>query len=80
MTDVKDLMFPSGTYVKDGQEKTRWLKVGALFTREDGKQSIKLEAIPTGRNEKGELWLSAFSKTRTDAPPGSNQTDGNIPF
>ena len=77
MSEVKDLMFPNGTYTNnDGEEKTRWIKVGALFTRADGKQSILLDAIPCGRNDKGELWLSAFAKTAAPA----RRRDSETPF
>jgi hypothetical protein len=40
-----DVVFKSGE-TKDG--KAVWLKVGAMLEKENGKYSIKLDAIPTG--------------------------------
>jgi hypothetical protein len=41
---------------RDGNEKKRYRNVGALFTREDGSMSLKLEAIPV--NFSG--WISMY--------------------
>jgi len=51
----------AGTYkAQDGSEKTRWVKAGVVFKNDKGYISMKLDAIPTRRNENGELWLSLF--------------------
>jgi hypothetical protein len=44
---VMNIVATTGTYQKDGQEKKKYLTVGALFIYEDGGMSIKLEAMPT---------------------------------
>lgn len=33
---------------REGNEKTRYVNVGALFTRDDGSMTLKLESIPVG--------------------------------
>ena len=51
----------AGTYkAQDGSEKTRWIKAGVVFKNDKGYVSMKLDAIPSRRNENGELWLSLF--------------------
>ena len=57
---IGDVVFPAGKYVKDGQEKTRWMKVGILLETDKGMR-IKLDAIPVVTGDSG-LWLSVFSK------------------
>lgn len=55
-----DLMAPNGQYIKDGEEKTRWLKCGILLETDKGMRA-KLEVLPVGIPEGG-LWLSVFEK------------------
>jgi hypothetical protein len=62
---IGDLCFPSGKYVKDGEEKTRWMNVGILLETDKGMR-IKLEAIPIVTDQNG-LWLSVF-EPREQAP------------
>ena len=51
----------AGTYkAQDGSEKTRWIKAGVVFKNDKGYVSLKLDSVPTRRNENGELWLSLF--------------------
>jgi len=54
-----DLMQSTGTYQKDGMEKTRWTKIGIMLEKADGKRSIKLEVLPLPSKE-GEVWLQVF--------------------
>ena len=59
---IFDVMVSTGSYTgDDGQEKQRWMNVGVMFKNDSGYVSIKLEAVPTKRNEQGELWLSCFA-------------------
>ena len=44
---IKDIKH-ARKYTKDGQEKTAWNKVGKLFKKDDGKMTIKLDALPVG--------------------------------
>jgi hypothetical protein len=68
MFKVGDLMASLGKY-RDRQtqeEKTRWMKCGALLKRDDGSQVVKLDAIPTEFSG----WLSVFEdKPKPPAPP-----------
>ena len=40
---IGDIMFPGGKYIKDGEEKTRWLKCGVLLETEKGMRAHKRE-------------------------------------
>ena len=35
-----------GTYQKDGQEKTRWAKIGTVMETKSGKLALKIDTIP----------------------------------
>ena len=54
-----DLVFSTGEYEKDGEKKKRWSKAGAVFQRDDGRMSIKFEAMPVG-DWSG--WMNIFEK------------------
>ena len=58
---VFDIVHGNGEYkAQDGSTKTRWQNVGVVFKSEKGNYVLKLDAIPTRRNEEGELWLNLF--------------------
>ncbi len=69
---VMNIVATTGTYQKDGQEKKKYLTVGALFIYDDGGMSIKLEAIPT--NFDGSL--SVYER-ESQTPQQNNQGGGN---
>jgi len=48
-------------YLKDGEEKTRWQKLGVAFEKDGRITSVKLEALPIP-NKEGEIWLNIFPK------------------
>jgi hypothetical protein len=60
----------SGKYTgQDGTEKTRWKQCGVVFKSDKGNLSMKLEYVPTSRNEEGDLWLNLFvPKPREQQP------------
>ena len=59
--EVKLVKYPSGTYINDdGEEKTSWDTCGILIVK-GSKMSLKLNLIPTTRNDDGELWFNIFS-------------------
>ena len=62
MAKVFDAVARMGTYTtQDGQEKTIWKNIGAVFENSQGQMSMKLEMIPVGGlNDNGELWISFF--------------------
>ena len=88
MVKVLDIVQP-----REGKEgKTYWQKLGVKFVSDDGKESIKLDALPLP-NEKGEVWMNVFEqKPREDAATGtwdkpkkaadtaSKDFDDEIPF
>jgi hypothetical protein len=92
VSKVFDVVVSTGSYTgDDGQEKQRWMNVGAVFKNDEGRVSIKLDAIPARRNETGELWLSCFEpkprqQTQNTPPPAPAQAaqddfaDDQIPF
>ena len=54
---------------KDGE--TYWFKLGVKFLWDDGKESIKLDALPLP-NEKGEVWMNLYeSKPKEDTATGT---------
>ena len=89
---IFDVCTSTGSYTgPDGSEKQRWMNVGVMFKNDSGYVSIKLEAIPTRRNEQGELWLSCFVPKEKEQPaqqqgfrdqPGfvSGPDSGDVPF
>ena len=82
MTYTKDIIATVGEYKpKEGEIKKRYQKCGALFESEDGRQSIKLDAIPISPDWSG--WFSLYEpRERSQAPdakPDANQGD-NVPF
>ena len=52
------LVVPNGTYQKDGEEKTRWLEIGAVLQKDDGRKVVKLEALPISAEFDG--WVQMF--------------------
>jgi hypothetical protein len=70
---IGDLMYPTGKYIKDGQEKTRWMKVGVLIETDKGMR-LKIEAIPVVTGDNG-LWLSVFEPrdSQAEAKPARPQ-------
>lgn len=61
-----DLSAIVGKYTnKDGDEKNRYVTCGALFERDDGSISIKIESLPAGNLWNG--WLNCYEpKPRND--------------
>ncbi len=87
MKKIYDAVVVTGKYQKDGQEKNRYLTVGAVFQNDKGQSSLKLEALPvSGFNG----WINFYEpKGATDAPrkeaPAATQADAgdfsdDIPF
>lgn len=63
---VYDVVATVGEYTtKSGEKKKRYMTVGACFQNEQGRMSIKLEAVPVGQDWSG--WLSLYEpKNATD--------------
>ena len=82
-----DLSYPLGTYTdsKTGEEKTRWLRVGAVIKKSNGKLSAKIDALPTDFNG----WLNVAeprqpheqaAQTAQAQAPVQNNIDDDPPF
>jgi len=68
-----DLVF-SGEKYKDrnGDEKTRFVNVGAVFERDDGSLCAKLESIPVGFTG----WLNLFEPREREQQPQQQRQAG----
>ena len=78
MKKIADLAASAGEY-KDaqGNEKKRWVRVGTLFQDEqDGRQAIKLDAVPVGE---WSGWLSVFKDYGKQGQQPQQGSDG-LPF
>lgn len=78
----------------DGNEKKRYLTVGAVFEDDQGRMSLKIEAVPVGAEWNG--WISFYApqqregqqrqerpaqSSKPTAPSGSfNDFDDDLPF
>lgn len=63
---------------RQGNEKSRYVTVGAVFEDDKKRMSLKIEALPVGGSWNG--WVSFFSPKESqqskDSP--SNKTSGNL--
>lgn len=77
MTEVRDLVIATGKYQnKYGEEKTRWMTIGALFIKvENGetKYSIKLEVCPPLGEDR---YIYAFERKKDE---GDNRKQSIAP-
>jgi hypothetical protein len=65
-----DLMYGE-KYGDVNDPKTRWSRVGSVFIDpETGRPSVKLDAVPVGKNFDG--WLQGF-EPRDNRPPADGQ-------
>jgi hypothetical protein len=83
MTDRYDVMTGTPYTMKDGTEKTRWTKVGAMFPDDNGGFSINLDVLPLPSLYKGKLscrLICRVPKPRDDAKGGDDLGGDNIPF
>jgi len=82
-TKIGDIMFPTGTYIKDGEEKTQWSKCGVVLNTDRG-MTIKLDLMPVGIEKNGG-WFKVFEDTNepkaTPAPAkASPPLKDDLPF
>jgi len=60
MSKKYDVVAANGEYTTpEGVTKTRWLNCGVIVQTKNG-HALKLDCIPTRRNERGELWFNLF--------------------
>ena len=83
-----DVVATIGEYTdRAGNKKKRYLTVGKCFTDDQGRQSIKMDAVP-GPGWSG--WLSLYPvekqapdprpRAATAPPPEADDSDDDIPF
>ena len=82
MKKIKDAVAITGTYMKDGEEKKRYMNIGVLLERDDGSTCLKLEAVPT--NFDG--WINFYDPKITQAKneikdsQAQDEMEDDIPF
>lgn len=92
MKKTHDAVYAGEKYTdREGNEKTRYINVGAMFARDDGSQTMKLESLPIGFNG----WINFYEpkpkdgeqpqrQARPQRSAGQQQTDdfqdSDIPF
>ncbi len=86
---IGNLCAPTGTYIKDGEERTSWTRCGVLLETDKGFR-VKLDTIPVGGKDQG-IWFSVFEDDQghgqgsapkpAPAPSGAPVAgDDDIPF
>ena len=89
-----DVVATIGTYKdRDGNEKKRYQNCGSVFTGEDGRMSMKLDALPVSKDWSGFLsFYPVERKEQPEAPPAGRyenaeavhaavrEGDDDIPF
>jgi hypothetical protein len=82
MKAIKKAVVTNGKYMKDGQEKTRYLTVGKLLQRDDGSVCLKLDALPVGGDFEGWINFYDLDEDRQQAPAQAAPTgvSEDVPF
>ncbi|RLE46595.1 hypothetical protein DRJ25_03955 [Candidatus Woesearchaeota archaeon] len=86
---VKNLVVGKNYTTRDGQEKTKWTTIGAVFIKPDGKISIKIEQIPlnwdgqaqvSDRDNQTQAPQQGYGQPQQPQQPQSVQydADGNV--
>ena len=91
MKAIKRLTVAGGKYMSNGVEKTRWVNVGTLFQRDDGKYTIlmnagiNLAAYIDKQSNSTDIWVNLFDidndrKQSFVKQEPQVQQDEDIPF
>lgn len=79
MKKIFDAVATTGTYTdKQGNEKKRYLTVGAVFEDDQNRMSIKIESIPVGGSWNG--WVSFFTPKEQVKKPDASASTSSDPF
>lgn len=66
MKKTHDAVYAGEKYTdREGNEKTRYVNIGAMFTRDDGSQCMKLESVPVGFNG----WINFYEPKPREGEP-----------
>lgn len=80
MAKLYDVVAATGRYTNAaGEEKTRWLKCGAVVEGKHG-PSLILDAVPIARNDNGELWFQLFERSDNEGGSAPSQSQSDAPF
>jgi hypothetical protein len=75
MQKTYDMVVVTGKYTnRNGEEKKSYLKIGSVFTKDDGKMSCKIDAIPTGA---WDGWVGLYTPEVRDGQSKSAQPFAN---
>ncbi len=70
MKKTHDAVYAGEKYTdREGNEKTRYTNVGALFTRDDGSMTMKLESVPVGFTG----WINFYEPKPKDGEQAQRQ-------
>lgn len=70
MKKTHDAVYAGEKYTdREGNEKTRYVNIGGLFTRDDGSMTAKLESIPVGFNG----WINFYEPKPRDGEQPQRQ-------
>lgn len=70
MAKTHNLAVPIANFEVNGETQTKWQTIGAIFTNDSGKMSIRLNCIPThhinpdGVEEAWNGWVKVFEEDR----------------
>ena len=80
---MKKLAVANGSYVKDGEQKTRWVNVGVIGTTQEGKEymlidpTINFAAFP--RQEGKDMVMVGIFEDQNNQQQNNNQGQNNQP-
>jgi len=76
MRKTHDAVYAGEKYTdRDGNEKTRYVNVGAMFTRDDGSMTMKLESIPVGFTG----WINFYEPKERETGNGTSRQSAPRP-
>ncbi len=68
-----DIVFSGEKYTtRDGEEKTRFVNMGAVFERDDGSLCAKIESLPVGFTG----WVNFYEPREREQTHGGQQQSG----
>ena len=80
-----EMMVANGSYEKDGQQKTSWMKVGRVMEKKAGGFVIKMDCIPTsvqdmdGKTVAWDGWVQLFEPRPKDSQPQQSAPQQSAP-
>jgi hypothetical protein len=72
-----DAVATVGEYTKNGETKKRYMNVGVVFENDKGQLSLKLDALPTGKEWSGYINFYDPKDTQDSTPATRAQASHN---